>query len=305
MLFDPILSGKESWSAVFQSTEAFSPLANAIFRKEGLDFSPLSNLTPGTNAVFQSGDRVIKIYAPLESGFDGAAEFAAEKAAMRHAERMSIAAPKIFAAGVMTDRYTFPYLIMELVRGGQDAGPVLKKMAEGEKSDFAWQVANTLSALHQPAQDPLPPTVDPIKSAARMRRKLPASLVQELTALADEAMALSPVLCHGDLTGENVLFTDGGFRIIDWADSRMAPPVYELPPLVFELLQADPAAVSAFFGEVAPNEALRLTLLGCSIHPFTGEILQGWCRRSGMDLAEIDNLEKLTNELKKRVFCKK
>ena len=98
MLFDPILSGKESWSAVFQSTEAFSPLANAIFDNEGLDFAPLSNLTPGTNAVFQSGDRVIKIYAPPESGFDGAAEFAAEKAAMHHAERMGIAAPKIFAA---------------------------------------------------------------------------------------------------------------------------------------------------------------------------------------------------------------
>jgi len=90
MLFGSTLNGKESWAAVFQSIEAFTPLAKAIFQKEGLDFVPLAHLTPGTNAVFQSGERVIKIYAPPESGFDGQKEFSAEKAAMAHAERSGI-----------------------------------------------------------------------------------------------------------------------------------------------------------------------------------------------------------------------
>jgi|GEM_PF-578445 len=303
MLFGSTLNGKESWAAVFQSIEAFTPLAKAIFQKEGLDFVPLAHLTPGTNAVFQSGERVIKIYAPPESGFDGQKEFSAEKAAMAHAERSGIASPKVFAAGEIIDRYAFPYLIMELIPGGQDAGPVFSKMTYGQQAAFARQMADMLEKLHQKAAEPLPPSFDPEKAADRMAKKLHPKLARQLRRLQKDAAALPHCLCHGDLTGENLLFTAESFRIIDWADSRMAPFVYELPPLIFELFRENPAAVRSFFVGTSPEKALRQILLGLSVHPFTGEILSGFCRRSGLELSKLDSLEKLEAALKKQLFA--
>ena len=55
---------------MYQSIPAFAPLIQEIFRREDLPFSPLSPLTPGTNAVFRSGELVVKVFFPKESGLD-------------------------------------------------------------------------------------------------------------------------------------------------------------------------------------------------------------------------------------------
>ena len=70
MLFNEPIHNWNEWGAIFQSIEAFTPLAREIFRRERLAFSGLENLTPGTNAVFRAGDYVVKIFAAKESGFD-------------------------------------------------------------------------------------------------------------------------------------------------------------------------------------------------------------------------------------------
>lgn len=64
MLFNEPIHNWNEWGAIFQSTKAFTPMAEEIFRREGLTFSELNNLTPGTNAVFHTGDHVVKIFAP-------------------------------------------------------------------------------------------------------------------------------------------------------------------------------------------------------------------------------------------------
>lgn len=50
--------------------EEFTPLVRKIFLREGLEFTCLENLTPGTNAAFRTGNYVVKIFAPRESGME-------------------------------------------------------------------------------------------------------------------------------------------------------------------------------------------------------------------------------------------
>lgn len=68
------------WGCVFQSIPAFDGLIREIFRREALPCSGISNLTPGTNAVFRVGDYVIKIFFPMESGLDPLPDFQNEAA---------------------------------------------------------------------------------------------------------------------------------------------------------------------------------------------------------------------------------
>ena len=53
MLFSETIQNWDDWGRVFQSIPAFTPLVREIFRREGLPFAPLQNLTPGTNGVFR------------------------------------------------------------------------------------------------------------------------------------------------------------------------------------------------------------------------------------------------------------
>ena len=75
-----------SWGGVFQSLPAFRKLIEDIFNRERLaGANRISNLTPGTNAVFKVGDYVVKLFAPAESGLDTEHDYETELRATRRA----------------------------------------------------------------------------------------------------------------------------------------------------------------------------------------------------------------------------
>lgn len=113
MLFNEPIHNWNEWGAIFQSIKAFTPLANKIFRREGLVFPGLENLTPGTNAVFRAGDYVVKIFAPRESGLEPQVDYANESVVCGALTRWEISTPRLIAHGKIQDTYLFYYLVTE------------------------------------------------------------------------------------------------------------------------------------------------------------------------------------------------
>ena len=68
MLFTCQIENWRDWGKVFLSTAAFTPLAQKIFRQEGLEFTGRENLTPGTNAVFRGGESARIFFWTLPAG---------------------------------------------------------------------------------------------------------------------------------------------------------------------------------------------------------------------------------------------
>lgn len=99
MLFNEPIHNWSEWSAIFQSIEAFTPLAKEIFRREKLAFPGLENLTPGTNAIFRAGDYVVKIFAPRESGLEPQLDYSNESAVCGALTRWGISTPRLIAHG--------------------------------------------------------------------------------------------------------------------------------------------------------------------------------------------------------------
>lgn len=93
MLFKPMINGNNSWAEIFQSINAFQPLIDAIFVKHELEIGEIENLTPGTNAVFRINDKVIKIFAPIESGYSTDHDYFTEISSLQHANEVRITAP--------------------------------------------------------------------------------------------------------------------------------------------------------------------------------------------------------------------
>ena len=133
MLFAHTIQSWEDWADVYQSIPAFTPLIQEIFRREGLPFSPLSPLTPGTNAVFRSGELVVKVFFPRESGLDPEGDFQNEGAVCRLLTQRQVPVPQLLASGRLEDRYTFPYLVTQFCPG-EELGQWLPRAEQGTQS---------------------------------------------------------------------------------------------------------------------------------------------------------------------------
>ncbi len=156
MLFFETIGNWGDWGRVFQSIPAFTPLVREIFRREGLPFAPLQNLTPGTNGVFRCGDLVVKVFFPQQSGLDPEPDFRNEAAVCGHLTKLGVPVPKLLAQGLVRDKYDFYYLITQYIPG-QEAGDWLPAASPGEKEAFARQLKELLALVNQPAPGLIPP----------------------------------------------------------------------------------------------------------------------------------------------------
>ena len=300
MYFEKEISGWKSWGGVFQDKEAFTPLAMAILTEAGFPSLPLENLSPGTNAVFRSGNVVIKIYVPMESGLITRPDWLNEQTVMERAARLEVPSPRLLAAGEKQDKYLFRWIIMEFCPG-QEAGEALPEMSVPQRTAFARRVRELLNRLNQPA-DIIPRDLKQQTMENERFDCLHPQLVSGLKARAQSLDLSDSVLVHGDCTGENLLVEDGQPILIDFADCCLAPAWYELPATVFELFHCDRDAVDAFRGGEDRDVFLRKLLDGLCIHDFGGNILHDFFEREGIAADEISSVRTLEALLRNRLY---
>jgi Ser/Thr protein kinase RdoA (MazF antagonist) len=305
MLFQVSLTGKRSWGETFQSIEAFRNLIRAIFERESLAAdSKISNLSPGTNAVFRIGKYVIKIFAPTESGFDTEKDFERELLAIRHAYAADIPVPHVAAAGQLTATYLFRYIIMDYIEG-REAGDVLPFYNGAEKERFVSNLKKMLQRLNV-KPDSFSWEDNLLEKAMHNDRWNAFSPLfqEERRQIINDITLTEPVYVHGDLTGENVLIgTDGTVYLIDFADSLFAPLEYEYPAVVFELFKADPALVAAFAGDT-PQEVFLGKLFGALLlHDYGSFMIQSFYPKwTGKDITDLTSPLEIRDLLREKLF---
>jgi Putative homoserine kinase type II (protein kinase fold) len=297
-LFTHTIDGKASWAALFRSTEAFSPLADHILARHGLPRAALELLAPGTNAVFGAGGYVIKIFAPDESGFGIARDYFTELYGLLRAERLGVPVPSPTATGQVDDRYLFRYIVMRRAVG-TPVCELLGGMSDAQKYELGKQMRDIVDRLDTP--DDMPGGMDDIPDAFKLGSPdfeppefalMNAYFRRERAKFLQECSLKLKVYVHGDLTGENVLLgADGEPNVIDFADACVAPPEYELAPLVCELFRFEPACLRGCFGDFYTDElAARLTP-GLLMHRFGyGLIRERVCDPAALDC--IDDLRR-------------
>lgn len=280
-LFNETITNWQDWGRVYQSIPVFSELVREIYRREGLPFSPLQSLTPGTNAVFRVGNTVAKVFFPAESGLDPVPDFTNESAVCRFLTAQGVPTPRLLACGRVEDRYQFYYILTEFVPG-VEAGDFLASASGAEKERFVRELKEILCKLNVPVQGLIAP-IDLRRQAMENPRLagLPPALQAELKQRAEQVDLSRPVLVHGDLTGENLLVQDDGqVVVIDCADAHLAPSWYEYGSIVCELFRCDPGLTAQFAGEDKTG-FLSALLDSLAVHDFGPDLLRESTKRAG------------------------
>jgi len=296
-LFTAPITGWKDWSQVYQSIEAFTPLAEHILRKENLPVVPLGHLSPGTNAVFRAGDCVLKIFAPPESGFNLTLEdLRTESFSARRAERLGVHAPKLIAEGVVEDKYSFAYMVMEFIPGIEFCEAV-KTMTDDEKLAFGQKLRAITDRMNTPCE-PFN-GIDALHDKSRWERweKFPRRLQEERAAWIGSHDFGESVFCHGDLNGDNIIISPSGeLTIIDFADALLAPLPYE-HALLAAAFDYDPALMRGYFGDEPVDSLAERCFEGTLIHDFGGDIVAERIAKP----EEIDCLEILRKLIYQRI----
>lgn len=301
-LFEADIVGNDSWASVFQSKKDFEPLIREIFKRHHLKAEKIENLTPGTNAVFRVGDHVIKVFAPVESGFSTDKDFDTELAALRHANRVGVTAPLLVCSGCMEDKYLFRYIVMAYIQGCAFED-MSQRFNSRQKADFAEKLKSITQKLNVELPERDIPAFSLPECLGNPRWFIfPECFRQSRNAYVESHPFSSYVYTHGDLTGENMIVGDDGeVFIIDFADSRLAPYEYEWPPIVFALFGCDPVMMEAYFGACHGDGFYDRLTLSMVVHEFGATLIKQICETSGIALDTITNMEQLKALLVKSV----
>ncbi|EJW17760.1 aminoglycoside phosphotransferase family protein [Paenibacillus alvei] len=272
-----------SWGAVYQSIEDFRQLIEVIYEKEDLSGAEqISNVTPGTNAVFRAGSYVIKIFAPKESGANTDADYDAEISAMERALQQGIHAPNIIAASFIKDKYLFRYIIMDFIQG-QEAGKVLPNSTSSQKATFVKQLLANLDKLNTLPEEQVDANAIKQRVVRNARWNIFTEAIRtQIAEIVAKSPISQPVYVHGDITAENVMVdAKGQLYMIDFADSTIAPAAYEYPPILFSLFDFDAELIQLFMHELnCSREAfIDEVFLAILLHEFGFDFVRMICEK--------------------------
>ena len=299
MLFTQTIDGVESWIDVYQSIRAFKPLVNEILTKHGFSCAEINNLTPGSNAVFLSGGLIIKIFAPVEGGFSEGKAFFAEKAALKHVNG-KIPSPKLLASGVLNDKYSFQYIIMEHIAGSTLADR-LKHFTNSHKERFAAAIKTITNAVNIRVTDSAVPNIT-LEHCVKNERwnEFPESFCEDRISALKSCSFEDAVYVHGDLKAANIIIGENdGVYLIDYADSHTAPAGYEWPFIVFGLFGCDHVMMKTYFGEYQNEAFYRQLTRYLLMHKFGAFILMQICELTGTAIESVIDVNRLSRLLTK------
>lgn len=286
MLFKEDINNIKSWSNVFQSIHAFEPLIRFIFSKHQLELTCIENCTPGSNAVFKNGQYIIKIFAPIESQIGSEMDFITEQIGMKRANKLGVTVPKLIASGVIEDKYTFRYLVLEYLNG-KSFTDVSNTLSDESKEKIGRHLRLFVDKLDV-ACDKFNEHRLFGEAAERRWQKFSDDFQKQRKEYISRISAKPQVYIHGDLNPDNmIVMEENRIFIIDFADALLAPIEFEYAGLICDAFKFERPYLKGFFGEYDKEELTELCLYGLLIHDFGLNIIRD-------NIGNIENINEVT-----------
>lgn len=292
MLFNHTIRDLEDWGKLFQNIDIFEPIAEYIFRQHNIAFSGIDKCTPGSNAVFRADKYIIKIFAPEESGIGGESDFITEQFGIRRANQLHIAAPKLYAAGAVYDKYVFRYLILEYIEG-ESLAEISNALSSAERIEIGRGLRDIVTKMDTSCEKFNSHVLFGKSAEDRWKVFSPKFQLERKEYLKNQGAAAA-VYVHGDLNPDNIIIgKNNGIYIIDFADALTAPAELELAAVICDGFQFAPDYVKGFCGEYNKNVLVEKLLYGVLIHDYGVNII----RDNICDPNEIYSLEELRDRI--------
>lgn len=287
-LFTEVIDSENSWGRICQRLDIFQPLIKHILIHESLPLGEISNTKPSANAVYKAGNLIVKIFAPKESRHNAESVYKTELFGQERALSLGVPVPKIYASGIIKDKYEFPYIVSGFIDGVE-----LKEIFGGMRSDEKYILGQKLREIADKLNTPCEPfnEFDCIGSAEGgyvgwlidlgFNEKYLDERKKHIYSLGLNKDDL--VFCHGDFDICNILYGAAGeIYLLDFADSILAPACIEHMTIALSA-DFDKSFVNGYFGEISIDELADVCFNG-----FMLSINGAWLLANSADLKLAD-----------------
>lgn len=297
--FRSVIKSLDDWEQLYRNDEAFVPLVRQILALHRLPSSEIRSTGSGSHAVFRSGEYIVKIYAPDETGWICESDFHTEVSAMVRANQCGISAPELVAYGRFRDRYPFRYLIQKFVHG-----TVISKatLSEKQKYDVGRQLRTICRRFNTPCEPFNSYRFPEDALTCEEWDAFPRSFRQAREAYIRAYRHGTPVCVHGDIHQNNVILgEDGRICLIDFADSVIAPVEYEYASLIPGMFLMEKSYLDGFFGAWDVETLTEQLTYGICIHRFGGAC----CGDDIFEEMDLRDVKSLRNEIYRLLYTAK
>ncbi|MCL2547559.1 MAG: aminoglycoside phosphotransferase family protein [Symbiobacteriaceae bacterium] len=279
-----------------------------MYTESGITYQGLTPLSPGTNAVFRSGDTVIKIFAPVEAAMSDRDDYSVELMALEEAAKRGVPVPAVLRSGTFRDRYPFNYIIMPFIHG-QELGGILQQQDVEEQDAILDQIRSMLVRLHEIPPFPGDTFAKVFQRALhndrwllfnpQVRSEVSTTLLRYFNQIDLQTL----VFVHGDLTGENLLLvSENRIRLIDFADACIAPPGYDDVALVLGAFDLDSRLVWRYYRFGDPVLFVDSLFPHILLHDFGGGYLRDLAAKLlNLDPGEVSSLAQIREALIRQI----
>lgn len=285
----------DDWCRFFQDIDSFKPLIKMIFENHNLQLTEIKNTYPGTNAVFKVDNYITKIFVP-EDIMNWQNEYHIEMKLNNLLNDVDIKKPKVLYSGLVSLDYDWYYIIYQHI-DGVHIKDVLHGLSSKQKIRIAQDIKHFTKQLSMF-------TSNQALDYDAFDRERWSFLNDEENSKRVQFLKENPedlVLVHGDLTGDNVLFSNNGIAIIDYGDSGFRPQFYDYAPIVLDLFQLDSVMIKEFFKGYSKNEIVEILIKSIFIHDFGGSIVKEFITLNKEEYTFDEIYLQVKNELEKKI----
>ncbi len=210
----------------------------------------------------------MKVFVPLESGYDSLPDYKAEIFAMKRVNAIGVSVPRLIAKGQIQDKYLFRYIIMDYVKGKM-LGEIKDTLSREQKITIGNNLSNIVKSWSTPCENFN--GVDVIHKTLNSKRweDAPADMKVAQKKYLEGLEEKSFVFVHGDLTEDNLMVDPNGkVTVLDFADSLCGPSVYENMNLICDAFHFDRDFLEGYYGTICTEELLEISLNAILCHEY-------------------------------------
>lgn len=299
-LVDFTINNGDDWATIASIPSYFQKLAQCIFAENNLPFTPLKFLAKASNAVFLSGEYIVKIIIFIGEDDYDRENFNTELFGIKHCQKYGISTVNLVASGRIEDKYIFNYLIMKRTIGTAFTDDFDKSLNSQQKHEIGKNLRNLTDKMNVPTVDFNGRDFIEMAVYDENWGSFPISFQTERTEFLNKISnkkGIEKVFVHADINPQNLLCSeDLSLTIIDFADALLAPRDYEIPVIVMSLFNFDKHYIKGYFGEISNEKIAEICANSLLYHYYGHHLIK-------INLGDINEINTVA-ELKRRILTK-
>lgn len=271
MIIQKQLITLDDWKDFISEQSAIDEIAKSILRECDILPRAFERINIGTNAVFDLGDTVLKIYASYEEAQHAWMDCRREITMLNMLKNAPFRVPSIIRTGYICDRYKMYYNILEKFN-------VLHPFFHDKYTLDISEYNTCIQELHKVIQVinniPINTYIAQIYSKPLRNFNKDNDEYARYLKIYFRKNAFNLGVVHGDLSETNIyLDHERNTVVLDFEDWMYAPIIVEYPTICFELLKT-PQNIQSFFNYTSLNKLIEMLIAGVLLHNESNRFLK-------------------------------